>query len=72
MCISTEGLINEIEVYSNNLKAMRVYKKCINAKKYDLANSIKIKYNIVESCDDVVDAMLYSIQYANLISNKCT
>ena len=37
------GLLQEFAEYGNNLKAERVYKKCVLNQKFELAEKIKLK-----------------------------
>ena len=49
-------LLNEFSSYGKNLKAERVYRKCLINKKYALAEKIKERYNIKHTNDDCVMA----------------
>ena len=54
-------LLNEFESYGKNLKAERIYRKCLMYKKYALAQKIKEKYRIIDKNDDLVMAFSYAI-----------
>jgi hypothetical protein len=54
-------LLNEFSSYGKNLKAERVYKKCLMRKKHTLAQKIKEKYRIIDRNDDLVMAFSYAL-----------
>ena len=49
-------LLNEFSSYGKNLKAERVYRKCLMNKKFALAEKIKERYNIKHTNDDCIMA----------------
>lgn len=69
MKLYSEELLNEFLYYEYKSKPKRVYLKCLRIKKYDLANKIKIKYNIQENNDDTVTAFRFALM-ASTNKNK--
>jgi len=61
------NLLNEIQNFSKTRHAEIVYKKCIRNKKFNLAEKIRFKYNLINKHDDMI---MSTILCFNLIYNK--
>jgi len=55
------NLLNELINYSEHKHAEIVYRKCLRKNKFNLAKRIKIKYNLSDPKDDVIDALKFAL-----------
>lgn len=58
-------LLDELIDYGKRGKAEIVYRKCLMAGKRNLAERIKIKYNLQEPQDDMITAFEFALACAN-------
>jgi len=59
-------LLQELRDYNpDNNKATRIYFKCLQAGKLDLASKIRSKYNVVVDVDDTIISMGLALMAAN-------
>lgn len=58
-------LFDELTEYSKRGKAEIVYRKCLRAGKRNLAERIKMKYNLQEPHDDMITAFGFALVCAN-------
>ena len=60
------NLIGELVDYGKRGKAEIVYRKCLQAKKYKLAEKIRVKHNLREpEHDDMISAMGFALMCTN-------
>ena len=60
-----QKLLQEIQDFGNKTKAEIIHRKCIKAKKFELASRIARKYKIERKHDDMVTSFGYAISLLN-------